>query len=53
MNRVVEFEYNGYNAVLIIPENPNGKWVWKTEFLYAFDDAEVDIHRLKIADAAL
>lgn len=34
------FEYNGYTATVILPENPNGEWVWKTEFLYAFDQAE-------------
>jgi len=37
---VNEFEFNGYNATVIVPENPNGKWIWKTEFLYAFDLAE-------------
>ena len=35
-----ELMFNGYKAVLIIPDNPNGKWIWKTEFLYAFDQAE-------------
>ncbi len=35
-----EFEYNGYMATVIVPEKPNGKWIWKTEFLYAFDQAE-------------
>ncbi len=34
------FEHNGYTATVILPENPNGEWVWKTEFLYAFDQAE-------------
>ena len=34
------FEYNGYTATVILPKNPNGEWVWKTEFLYAFDQAE-------------
>ena len=40
MNRTENFEYNGYNATILIPENPNGKWLWKTEFFYAFDQAE-------------
>ena len=40
MERMEEIEFNGYTATLIIPENPNGKWIWKTEFLYAFDQAE-------------
>lgn len=35
-----KFEYNGYQATVIIPDNPNGRWVWKTEFFYAFDQAE-------------
>ena len=37
------FEYNGYQATVIVPDNPNGKWVWKTEFLYAFDKAEHEL----------
>ena len=34
------FELNGYQATVLFPENPNGKWLWKTEFFYAFDQAE-------------
>ena len=34
------FQFNGYNATIIVPENANGEWIWKTEFLYAFDQAE-------------
>ena len=37
------FVFNGYNATVIIPDNPNGKWLWKTEFFYAFDQAEVQL----------
>jgi len=40
MNRVEEFEFNGYKATIIIPNYPNKKWIWKTEFFYAFDKAE-------------
>ena len=40
MNRIETFEVNGYEAAVIIPENANGKWIWKTEFFYAFDQAE-------------
>ena len=40
MEKTIEFEFNGNQAVVIRPENPNGKWLWKTEFLYAFDQAE-------------
>ena len=38
---VEEFEFNGYMATVIRPKTPNGKWIWKTEFLYAFDQAEI------------
>lgn len=38
--RKEEFEVNGYKATVLISEKPNGKWIWKTEFLYAFDQAE-------------
>ena len=38
--KIIEFGFNGYSATIIIPKNPNGKWIWKTEFLYAFDQAE-------------
>lgn len=42
MNFITEqFEFKGHQATVIIPEKPNGKWVWKTEFLYVFDKAEV------------
>ena len=39
----IKFEFKGYEATVIRPENPNGKWVWKTEFLYAFDTAEREL----------
>ncbi len=37
---VNKFMFNGYEATVIRPAKPNGKWIWKTEFLYAFDAAE-------------
>ena len=40
MMRTDKFDFGGYEATVIVPERPNGKWVWKTEFLYAFDKAE-------------
>ena len=40
MEKITEYEFNGFKATVITPENPNGKWIWKTEFLYAFDGAE-------------
>ena len=39
-HKIEEFEFNGFTATVIIPENAHGKWVWKTEFLYAYDQAE-------------
>jgi pimeloyl-ACP methyl ester carboxylesterase len=36
----IKLEFNGYEATVIRPEHPNGKWIWKTEFLTAFDGAE-------------
>lgn len=35
------FSFGGYPATVIRPEHPNGKWIWKTEFLHAFEAAEV------------
>ncbi len=40
MEQVIQGAFNGYEYTVIRPENPNGKWIWKTEFLYAFDQAE-------------
>ena len=36
----IKFNFNDYEATVIRPEHPNGKWIWKTEFLTAFDQAE-------------
>ena len=35
-----EFLVDNYMATVIVPEKPNGKWIWKAEFLYAFDKSE-------------
>ena len=35
------FEWNGYTATVLIPDSPNGKWIWKTEFFHEFEQAEV------------
>lgn len=40
MEKIYNFKFNNYNATVIIPAEPNGEWIWKTEFLYAFDQAE-------------
>ena len=39
--QIYTYEFNGFTATVIRPETPNGKWIWKTEFLYAFDQAEL------------
>ena len=39
----IKLEFNGYAATVIRPENPNGKWIWKTEFLHAFEEAELSL----------
>ena len=40
MEQTIELLFNGHKATIIRPENPNGKWIWKTEFFEAFDGAE-------------
>ena len=35
-----EFFFNGFLAEVILPDHPNGEWIWKTEFFTAFDAAE-------------
>ncbi len=40
MEKTYTFFYNGHEATVIVPDNANGEWIWKTEFLYAFDAAE-------------
>ena len=40
MSKIYEFTFNGHNATVIVPDNANGKWIWKTEFFEAFDQAE-------------
>ena len=40
------FELNGYQATVVIPEKPNGKWIWKTEFFDGFEDSEVALYEM-------
>ena len=47
MEKVITYEFNGRQATVIVPEKPNGKWIWKTEFLYAFDQAEVELLKME------
>ena len=46
MENIIKFDFNGCEATVIRPEKPNGKWIWKTEFLRAFDAAEVRLVEL-------
>lgn len=40
MKNIFNFSYQNHDATVILPQQPNGEWIWKTEFLYAFDQAE-------------
>ena len=40
------FELNGYKATVMIPEKPNGKWIWKTEFFHEFEASEVALYEM-------
>ena len=44
-----EFTFNGYNATVLIPDNFNDKWLWKTEFFFAFDKAEQTLLNMSYA----
>lgn len=46
MEKTFTYEFNGYTATVIRPEKPNGKWIWKTEFLHAFDRAENELLKM-------
>ena len=37
---IITTTFKGYPATIIRPDHPNGKWIWKTEFLFAFDQVE-------------
>lgn len=43
MSHKIEYDFKGNKVTVIRPENPNGEWIWKTEFLYAFDKAENEL----------
>ncbi len=45
----INFEFNGYNGTILMPDNFNGKWIWKTEFFYAFDKAEQELFSMGYA----
>ncbi len=38
--RTDTFEVAGYTATVHIPAGAHGRWLWKTEFFYAFDEVE-------------
>ncbi len=41
MAKQYQYEFNGYKAYVTVPENPNGKWIWKAEYRTAFNKAEL------------
>lgn len=43
MSQTIEFTLDGRAATLIVPERPapGNPWVWRTEFLYAFNQADL------------
>lgn len=43
MPETLEFDFKGHPSTLIIPDTPaEGKpWIWRTEFLYAFNQADM------------
>lgn len=46
MEEIIQYKFNGFDATVIRPENPNGEWIWKVEFLYAFDQAEIELVKM-------
>ena len=46
MAKIEKFIFNGHEATVIIPDNPNGKWLWKAEYLDAFEEAEVKLSEM-------
>ena len=46
MEQTFNYTFNGGEVTVVRPENPNGEWLWKTEFFTAFDKAEVDLLKL-------
>ncbi len=42
----IKLEFNGYSATVILPEKPSGRWIWKTEFLHAFEESELALLEL-------
>lgn len=42
----LDFEFEGMPAILVKPEKPNGKWLFKTEYFGAFPDFEVECLKL-------
>lgn len=36
----LKLQFMNHEVRVIRPDHPNGKWIWKTEFFYAFDQGE-------------
>lgn len=45
MSETIVFDFKGHEATLICPEYPvsGNPWVWRTEFLYAFNTADMKL----------
>lgn len=43
--RCEEFNFKQRSSIVVFPENPNGKWLFKTEYFGAFPDAEIEMLR--------
>jgi len=41
--RQIEFEFEGRQAILVMPEKPSGKWMLKTEYFEAFPALEEEM----------
>ena len=44
--QIKEFIFNGHNATVVIPDDPNGEWIWKTEFFHAFEKSELALSEM-------
>ena len=39
----IDFEFKGRKAIVVLPEEQNGKWMLKTEYFDAFPDFEIEM----------
>ncbi len=43
---LIEEKVSERNAVIVVPDTPNGKWALKTEYFGAFPDAEIELVKM-------